>query len=255
VAEQFQNATGLPMPIGHYAMIAARHMHQYGTTPEQLAEVAVTAREWACLNPKAWHREPLRVDEVLASRLVCDPLHKLDCCLISDGGGALVITDAAHARGARKPPIRVIGAGESHTHWSISQMPDMTVTAAARSGPEAFAMAGITPEDVDVFQPYDSFTITPLIALEDLGFCARGEGGAFVAEGRLKPGGSLPSMTSGGGLSYNHPGAFGVQLIVEQVRQLRHEAGERQVPDAGIGVVHGVGGFFSVGATLVMARD
>jgi acetyl-CoA acetyltransferase len=255
LAAQFQTPYGLPMPIGHYALIAARHMYQYGTTSEQLAEVAVAARRWAQLNPKAWSRDPLTVEDVIASRTISDPLHKLDCCLITDGGGAVVVTDQAHARDARKRPIRIIGAGESHTHWHIAQMPDLTVTAGAVSAREAFGMAGVTPADIDVFQPYDAFTITPILAVEDLGFCAKGEGGDFVSGGRLAPGGALPSMTSGGGLSYNHPGALGVLLIVEQVRQLRGEAGERQVSGARIGAVHGIGGFLSVGSTVVMARD
>lgn len=254
-AEQFQTPAGLPMPIGHYAMVTARHMHQYGTKPEHLAEVAVAAREWARLNPKAWSREPLTIDDVLSSRLVVDPLHKLDCCLVTDGGGAFVLTNQTRARNAAKQAIRVLGAGESHTHWSIAQMPDLTVTPAAVSGREAFGMAGVTPADVDVFQPYDCFTITPILFLEDLGFCAKGDGGPFISDGKLRPGGSLPSLTSGGGLSYNHPGAFGVQIVVEQVRQLRGEAGERQVPDARVGLVHGIGGFASVGATVVLARE
>jgi acetyl-CoA acetyltransferase len=252
---QFENPYGLPMPIGHYALIAARHMYQYGTKPEQLAEVAVAARRWAQLNPKAWKREPLTVENVLASPLICDPLHKLDCCLITDGGGAVVLTNAARARDAAKPPVRVLGAGESHTHWNITQMPDMTVTAGVVSGREAFGMAGIGPHDVDVLQPYDAFTITVLLALEDLGFCQKGEGGDFVEGGRLAPGGELPAMTSGGGLSYNHPGALGVLLLVEAVRQLRGEAGERQVPDAEIAVAHGIGGLFSSSATVVLARE
>jgi acetyl-CoA acetyltransferase len=195
------------------------------------------------------------VDDALGSRMVSDPLHKLDCCLVTDGGGAVVLTTAERARDAAKRPVRVLGAGESHTHWRISQMPDLTVSAGARSAREAFAMAGVAPSDVDFLQPYDSFTITVLMALEDLGFCEKGEGGAFVAEGLLRPGGSLPAMTSGGGLSYNHPGALGLLLLVEAVRQLRHEAGERQVHDARVGVVHGVGGFLSTAGTVVLARD
>ena len=252
---QFEAPYGLPSPIGYYAMIAARHMYQYGTTSEQLAEIAVAARKWAQMNPKAWRRGPLTIDDVLQSRMVSDPLHSLDCCLVTDGGGAIVLTNKERARDAVKKPVRVIGAGESQTHWHISQMPDMTVSAGAVSGREAFAMAGISRSDVDFVQPYDSFTITVLMALEDLGFCAKGEGGPFVEGGRLAPGGSLPAMTSGGGLSYNHPGAFGVQLLVESVRQLRGEAGERQVPDAKIGVAHGVGGMFSTAGTVVMAHE
>jgi len=252
---QFEIAYGLPAPLGYYALIAARHMHQFGTTPEQLAEIAVAARRWAQLNPKAWSRDPLTVADVLSSRPICEPLHRLDCCLVTDGGGALVVTNRAHAAGAAKRPIRVLGAAESHTHWLISQMPDLTVSAGAQSGREAFAMAGITPADVDVLEPYDSFTITVLLALEDLGFCAKGEGGAFVEHGRLAPGGSLPAMTSGGGLSYNHPGALGLLLLVEAVRQLRGEAGARQVPEARIAVAHGVGGLHSTAGTVVLARE
>ena len=252
---QLQAPYGVPVPIGQYALAAARHMYQYGTTPAQLAEIAVTARRWAQMNPKAWVREPLTVEDVLSSRMICDPLHKLDCCLITDGGGVVILTNDARARDAAKMPIRVLGAGESHTHWHMAQMPDLTISPGAVSGREAFAMAGITPTDVDVFEPYDAFTITVLMALEDLGFCKKGEGGAFVETGVLGPGGELPSMTSGGGLSYNHPGALGILLLVEAVRQLRWEAGDRQVPNARIAVAHGNGGFFSVGATVVLARD
>jgi len=255
LASQFELSCGLPAPIGHYALIAARHMHQFGTTRAQLAEVAVAARLWAQLNPKAWIRDPLSIDDVLASRVVCDPLHRLDCCLVTDGGGAVVLTNSNRARDAAKTPIRVIGAGESHTHWTIAQMPDLTVSAGKISAKEAFGMAGITPADVDLLEPYDSFTITVLEALEDLGFCGKGEGGAFVEGGRLSPGGALPAMTSGGGLSYNHPGALGILLLVEAVRQLRGEADERQVPNARIAVAHGVGGFMSTAATVVLARD
>jgi acetyl-CoA acetyltransferase len=253
--EQFASPYGLPMPVGAYALIAARHMAQFGTTSEQLAEIAVAARLWAQRNPKAWSREPLTIADVLASRPICDPLRRLDCCLVTDGGGAVVLTTADRARDARKRAVRVLGAGESQTHWTIAQMPDLTVSAGAVSSREAFGMAGITPADVDVLEPYDSFTITVLQSLEDLGFCAKGEGGAFVADGRLRPGGALPAMTSGGGLSYCHPGALGVLLLVELVRQLRGEAGDRQVPDTRIGVAHGVGGIFSTSSTVVLARD
>ncbi len=255
IMQQFEAPTGLPAPLGQYALVAARHMHQFGTTREQLAEVAVAARMWAGRNPKAWSRETLSVADVLAAKPICEPLHRLDCCLVTDGGGAVVVTTAARARDAGKRAVRVIGAAEGHTHWHIAQMPDLTVSAGARTGRDAFAMAGIRPADVDVFQPYDSFTITVLMALEDLGFCAKGEGGAFAASGALRPGGRLPSMTSGGGLSYCHPGALGLLLLVEAVRQLRGEADERQVPDAQIAVAHGVGGFLSTAGTVVMARD
>ena len=252
---QFELSYGLPGPLGHYAMIAARHMYQYGTTSEQLAEIAVAARAWAAMNPKAWSRDPISVEDVVGSRLICDPLHRLDVCLVTDGGGAAVVTTAERARDAAKRAVRVLGVGESQTHWSIAQMPDLTVTAGAVSGRDAFGMAGIKPSDVDVLEPYDSFTITVLLALEDLGFCAKGEGGAFVEGGRLAPGGALPALTSGGGLSYNHPGAFGLLLLVEAVRQLRGEAGDRQVPGAGIAVAHGVGGLMSTASTVVLGND
>ena len=255
LATQFQSPYGLPFPIGTYALIAARHMHQYGTTAEQLAEIAVAARRWAQLNPKAWSRDPLTVEDVVNSRMISDPIHKLDCCLITDGGGVVVVTSAERARDAAKKAIRVLGAGESQTHWLVAQMRDLTVSAGAISGREAFGMAGITAQDVDFVEPYDSFTITPLLALEDLGFCAKGEGGAFVSGGRIAPGGALPCMTSGGGLSYNHPGALGVLLLVEAVLQLRGEAGARQVPNPRIGVAHGVGGVYSTAGTVVLARD
>lgn len=255
LASQFEAAYGVPVPIGLYALAAARHMHEYGTTPEQLAEVAVAARCWAELNPKAWIRTPLTVDEVLASPMLSDPLHKLDCCLITDGGGALVVTTQARARDAAKKPIRVLGAGESHTHYLMSQMRDLTISPGSVSSREAFGLAGVKPVEIDIFEPYDSFTITPILALEDLGFCEKGEGGGFVQGGRLRPGGSLPSMTSGGGLSYNHPGALGLLLLVEAVRQLRGEAGTRQVPEARLAAVHGSGGFLSSAATVVLARD
>jgi acetyl-CoA acetyltransferase len=252
---QFETPFGLPSPIGQYALIAARHMAEFGTTSEQLAEVAVAARRWAALNPKACKREPLTVEDVLRSRVIAEPLHRDDCCLVSDGGGVVIVTTAARARDAAKRPVRVLGAAEGHSHYRITQMPDLTVSAGEATGRRALEMAGVGIEDVDFLQPYDSFTITVLLALEDLGFCAKGEAGGFVSDGRLGPGGALPAMTSGGGLSYNHPGALGLLLLIEAVRQLRHEAGPRQVEGAQIGVAHGVGGFLSTAGTVVLARD
>jgi acetyl-CoA acetyltransferase len=253
---QFEAPYGLLSPIGQYALIAARHMHQYGTTAEQLAEVAVAARRWAQLNPKAWERDPLTIADVLASEMISTPLHRLDCCLMTDGGAAVVITGAERARDAARRPVRVLGAGESHSHWHISQMPDLTVSPGLVSAREAFGLAGVGPADMDFIQPYDNFTSAVIMHLEDLGFCAKGEGGPFVEGGRLGPGGALPAMTSGGGLSYNHPGMLGLLLLVEAVRQLRGEAGPRQVPEARLGVVHGIGGVsFGAAATVVLARE
>jgi acetyl-CoA acetyltransferase len=256
LSAQFEVPYGIHFPIGHYALSAARYMHHYGARPEHLAEIAVAARSWAALNPKAWIRDPLTLDEVAASPLLCDPLRKLDCCLVTDGGGAIVIARKERARDAAKKPVRILGAGESHAQWHVAQCADLTVTPGAVSGAEAFGMAGVRPSDVDVFEPYDNFTHAVLLYLEDLGFCGKGEAPAFIADGRLRPGGALPSMTSGGGLSYCHPGALGILLLIEAVRQLRGEAGDRQVAGAEIAVAHGTGGLaFSTASTVVLARE
>ena len=241
--------------VGAYAMVARRHMHVFGTKPEQLAEIAVGVREFAGLNPHALYREPITVDDVLASRMIADPIHKLECCVVSDGGGALVLTTEERARDLRQPPVHVLGAAGGSTHWNISQMPDFTVSAGAQCGPEALGQAGVRAEDIDTVQLYDSFTITVLMLLEDLGFCAKGEGGPFVAEGHLRRGGRLPLNTDGGGLSSCHSGMRGLFLIVEAVRQLRGEADGRQVADPEVALVHGIGGSLSSHATLVLGTE
>ena len=241
------------LPISAYALAAARHRHAFGTTAEQLASIAVTTRDWARWNPVAFRRAPLTVDDVLASPVISSPIHREEVCLVTDGGGAVIVTSLERARSLRQRPIAVLGHGEATSHYTISQMPDLTTTAAVDSGRRAFAMAGLTPADVDVAQLYDSFTITVLLALEDLGFCAKGEGGSFVEDGRLGPGGALPTNTSGGGLAYTHPGMLGVFLLIEAVRQLRGGLGERQVPDAEVALVHGVGGVLSAHATVLLA--
>lgn len=244
---------GLLSPSGAYALAASRHMHVYGTTPEQLAQIAVSTRKWACMNKNARHQTPITVEDVLASPYIAEPLHRLDCCLVTDGAGAIVVTSAERAKDARRSPVYVLGAATHHDHaMMISQMPDLTRTAGAVSGPRAFEMAGITPRDVDVFEGYDSFTVTLLLHLEDLGFCPKGEGGRFVEGNRLGPGGALPTNTNGGGLSYTHPGMYGMFLLVEAVRQLRGECGDRQVPEAEIAIAHGCGGILSSTATIVL---
>src|ERR687893_2317668 len=242
-------------PVSMYALAASRHMHEYGTTREQLAEVAVGARAWAKLNPKAFVRDDLSVEDVLDSRMVSSPLSVLDCCLVTDGGGALLVTSAERAKDLRKPPIYLLGAEEAHWHRNISPMPDLTVTAAADSGRRAYEMAGVGPEDVDVAMLYDAFTINPILFLEDLRFCEKGEGGAFVEGGRIAPGGELAVNTNGGGLSYNHPGMYGLLLLVEAVRQLRGECGERQVADTNAALVHGNGGVLSSQVTAVLGTE
>lgn len=251
---QFESPYGLPMPLGAYALAAQRHMHLYGTKPEQLAQIAVDTRRWAALNPKAWFRDPITIEDVLNSPMISSPLHLLDCCLVTDGGGAVVVTTAERAVDTAKQPVYVLGWGESHDHAMISQMPELTETAAKNSGRRAFQMAGLGPADMDVLELYDSFTITVLLELEDLGFCPKGEGGAFVEDGKLGPGGSLPTNTSGGGLSYCHPGMFGIFLLIEAVRQLRGECGERQVDGAETALVNGCGGVLSSAATAILAN-
>ena len=239
------------MPASAYAFAAARHMHQFGTTRAQLADVAVAARQWALLNPVAWEKEPLSREQVLAARMVSDPLTVRDCCLVLDGGGAMIVTSAARAKDLRKTPIHVLGTGEAIGHGSISGMADLTTTAAAISGPRAYAMAGLRPDDVDVALLYDAFTITPILFLEDLGFCAKGEGGPFVQDGGIAPGGRLAVNTNGGGLSYCHPGMYGLLAMIECVRQLRGECGARQIDKHDIALAHGNGGVLSSQCTAI----
>lgn len=240
--------------VGAYAMIAQRHMAEFGTTSEQLAEIAVAVRQHAQMNPDARYRDPLTVDDVVASRMIADPLHLLDCCAITDGGGAVILTTAERAAGLRQTPIQVLGAATAQTHWNISQLRDFTRSGVAVCGPEALAQAGVTVDDVDTVQIYDSFTITVLMILEDLGFCPKGDGGAFVAEGHLRPGGRLPLNTDGGGLSSSHPGMRGIFLLIEAVRQLRHDAGASQVPDCDVAVAVGSGNVLSCTGTVVLGR-
>ncbi|MCW3817938.1 thiolase [Micromonospora sp. DR5-3] len=246
---------GPRFPVSMYALAAARHMHEFGTTREQLADVAVAAREWARLNPKAFSRDPLTREDVINARMVSSPLTVRDCCLVTDGGGAVVLTPAERARDLPRPPVYLLGAGEATDHATISQMPDLTTTSAVQSGRRAYDMAGLSASDIDVVQLYDAFTINPILFLEDLGFCAKGEGGAFVADGQIAPGGVLPVNTNGGGLSYCHPGMYGILLIIEAVRQLRGECGDRQVPDAQTALTHGNGGVLSSQVTAIFGTE
>ena len=252
---QFELPYGLPMPVGAYALAAMRHMHQYGTTSEDLAEVAVAARQWARLNPRAWYRDPITVEDVLASPMICDPLHKLDCCLVTDGGGAVVIAAEDRWPDVATRPVVILGHGETHTH---AHDPQHAGPHRHRGRPDAgrprMKMAGVTVDDIDVAEIYDSFTITVLLTLESLGFCKPGEAKDFVAGGRTAPGGEFPMNTNGGGLAYTHPGMYGIFLLIEAVRQLRGDfSWARQVPDAEIALVHGTGGVLSSAATVVLA--
>lgn len=239
-------------PVSMYAMAAARHMHEFGTQREQLAAVAVAARQWAILTPDAFRHDPLSVQDVLASRMISDPLTIADCCLVTDGAAAVLLTSTARARDMRQPLVPVLGVGEAHWHRNISQAPSLTTTAAVDSGFRAMQMAGISVGQVDVVELYDAFTINTILFLEDLGFCRKGEGGAFVENGRIAPGGQLPVNTNGGGLSYCHPGMYGLFLIIEAARQLRRQAGNRQQQSPNIALVHANGAVLSAQATAVL---
>jgi acetyl-CoA acetyltransferase len=239
-------------PISGYALAAQRHMHEFGTTREQLAEVAVAARAWASMNPLAFRRDPLTIEEVLAKPYVSTPFTALDCCLVTDGGGAVVMVRSDRVDASPKAPVYVLGAGEAHWHRYIAEMPDLTVTATKESSDRAFTMAEVRPSDVDVVELYDAFTINPILFLEDMGFCDKGEGGPFVADGRIAPGGSLPVNTNGGGLSFCHPGMYGIFTIIEAVRQIRGEGGVRQLKRADVAVAHGNGGQLSSQVTAVL---
>lgn len=244
-------------PFGHtliakYAMSARRHMAEFGTTIEQLAEIAVATRANAALNPDAYYRAPITTDDVQSSPTIADPLTKLHCCIRSDGGGAIVLASPTVARSCRPAPVSILGAGEAVSHTTMSEWPDVTVSACSRSGREAFAQAGVGPDEIDVCQLYDSFTITVLMTLEGLGFCVRGDGGRFVEGGTLRVDGTLPTNTDGGGLSACHPGMRGIFLLVEAARQLRGECGARQVDDARLACVNGTGGWFSSASTIIL---
>jgi len=252
-SEQFENCYG-PTTVGDYALTAQRHMHEFGTTSEQLAEIAVTMRRHASMNPLAKFRDSITVEDVMTSRIVSSPLHLLDCCMISDGGGAVVVTSAERARDLKKKPVHLLGAAEACYHTSAG-VRDLTNAAAKQSGPKALERAGVAHKDINMAMIYDSFTITVLVTLESLGFCKKGEGGAFVQNGRIGLGGALPINTDGGGLSSNHPGMRGIFLVIEATKQLRGECGDRQVKDCKIAMVHGTGGTLGLrhsGASLIL---
>ena len=242
-----------------FAMAGMEHTSKYGTTIEQFAKVAVKAKKHAAGNPYAKYRDPITVDDVLKSRLICDPLHLLDCCIISDGGGAIVVAHPDIARNAKTKPVWLLGSGEAAMHSSSGHR-DFTVSAAAQSGPIAFKESGVSHQDVDFAMIYDAFSINVIMTLEDLGFCKKGEGGAFVEDGRIGLGGQLPVNPDGGGLSSCHPGMRGMFLLVEATRQLWGDfAGtDRQVPNAKVAAVHGIGGFYGTrhsGITAILTNE
>jgi acetyl-CoA acetyltransferase len=254
LVDEIMASTGWRNPISVHALIAARHMHDFGTTSEDLARVAVSQRSWAMLNPTAHRREPLSVEDVLSSPLISSPLHVLDCCLITDGGGAVVLC-RRDLLPDQRPDVRVLGFDEVHTNQNLLTLDSLTTSGAARTGPRALAAAGLTVAQIDQVQLYDAFTDMPLILLEDLGFCPKGAGGAFVSSGRISPGGDLPMNTQGGGLSHCHPGMYGIFLVIEAVLQLQGEAGKRQQLNVANVLCHGVGGgAFGSHATLILGR-
>ncbi|MBI2166513.1 MAG: hypothetical protein HYU29_08970 [Chloroflexi bacterium] len=254
--DSFEEVYGLTT-VGMRALMAQRHMHQYGTKPEQLAAVAVAMRRHASKNPHAMYRDPITVEDVLRSRMISSPLHMLDCCIISDGAGAVVVASPEVARGCKKTPVWVLGFGEGVIHHEAGHR-DWTATAFPQAASQAFGMSGVRREDIDMAMVYDAFTITVVTALEGLGFCQVGEGGPFVEGGRIELGGELPVNTDGGGLSSNHPGRRGMFLLIEATRQLRHEAGERQVPGCRLALCGATGGGTGLrqsAAVAILGRD
>lgn len=253
---QFEIPFGFAGAPTYFGMVTTRHMHEYGTTLEQWARVAVSTRAWACLNPKAYRRTPITVEDVLRSRPVCYPFNLLNVCLVTDAGGAVVMTRPDRAKDCRKRPVYVRGAGEAAEHVMLTQMRRLTFSEATRlAGQRAFETAGVTHGDFDHVMLYDAFTSGPPIMLESLGFARPGEGVLFFEEGRSTPGGSLPINTNGGGLSYTHTGMYGIFPIIEATRQLRGECDIRQVPNARLSLVNGMAGMFSAAGTLVLAKD
>ncbi len=239
-------------PLSSYALAAARHMHEYGTTREQLAQVAVSARQWGNLNPDAFAKGELTIEDCLKARLVSDPLGVRDCCLVTDGAAAIVMTRADRARDLHAKPVYFLGGAAATWYSGVDQATDLTTTAAVESGRRAFDIAGLTPKDIDVVQLYDAFTINTILFLEDLGFCPKGEGGRFVQDAGIGPGGQLPVNTNGGGLSCCHPGMYGLFTMVESVVQLRGEGGARQVAGAQLALAHANGGTLSSQATMLL---
>jgi acetyl-CoA acetyltransferase len=255
LAQQFEAPYGLLGPPTLFTLPALRYMKTYGVREEQLARVAVIQREWAAQNPRASYRDPISVEDVLQSRMVAYPFRKLMCCLVTDGGGALILTSAARAKQFPRKPVYIVGTGESVETPMVSQMEDFTSSKAFRvSGRKAFAEAGITHDDVDHLMIYDAFAHLPLYGLEDLGFCEKGQAASFIWERNTAPGGKLPLNTNGGGLSYMHSGMYGMYALQESVRQLRGIA-PAQVPGAQISIAHGVGGMFAASGTIVMTNQ
>ncbi len=263
---EYEIPYGITVP-GIYALVAARHMHEYGTTPEQLAAIAVACRRHASLNPAAQKRDPISIDDVIGSRMISTPLRLLDCSLLSDGGAAIVVTSLERARDLKAKPVRVLGLGQAQSYYHMGHLArtvgaqkgshfGLTRSVQSVAARQAFGEAGVKPDDIDVAELYDSFTITALMQFEDLGFCAKGEGGSFVENGRIELGGTLPTNTHGGLLSFAHPGASGgMHHIIEAARQLRGECGARQVEGAALALATNVSAVSSNHSVCILAPD
>lgn len=252
---QFEGPYGGMGPTTMFTIGVLRYMKQYGMTHEQLAMVAVVQREWAGMNPRASFRDPITVEDVMNSRMIAYPFHLFECCLVTDGGGALIMTKAERAKDFPNKPVYILGSGESVEAPMVSQMKDLTSSQAFRiAGGEALRSAGISHGDVDHLMVYDAFAHLPIWGLEDLGFCERGEAAGFIEDGNTRPGGKLPLNTNGGGLSYMHSGMYGMYALQESVRQMRGTA-PAQVPDAEISVCLGVGGMFAASGCIVMTNQ
>ena len=256
-SSQFDMVAGLPSPVGAYALAAQRHMYEFGSNKETLAEIAVAARNWAKLNPNAYKKDNLAIDDVINSQPICSPLNKLDCCLVTDGGGAIVLSNTDRKSDFKKDPIFIKGFGETSSHSSINYMEDMSrLDVAIKSSKDTYNMSKMSPKDIDFAMIYDSFTITVLMSLEALGFCKIGEGKDFVKNGNLSPNGSFPINTNGGGLSYCHPGMYSIFTLIEACRQLWDHCGERQLKKNLTNVLcHGTGGVLSSAATTILSKE
>jgi len=253
---QFEVVSGLPLPVGAYAMAAQRHMHVYGSTRETLAEIAVSTRAWASMNTNAAFKDPLSIDEALSSKPISSPLHRSDCCLVTDGGGAVVITTLEKSKDLKIKPIYIKGFGECNSHSSINYMPNMEkLEIAEHSSKQAFKDSGLSVKDIDLAMIYDSFTITVLMTLEAIGFCSYGEGKEFVKNQNTAPGGNFSLNTNGGGLSYCHPGMYGIFTIIESAKQLWGICGARQISNAKTALCHGTGGVLSSSTTLLLSNE
>ena len=255
-SNQFEVVAGLPLPVGGYALAAQKHMSTYGSTRETLAEIAVSTRSWAAMNENAAFQEPLSIDDVIESKPISSPLHRSDCCLVTDGGGAIIITSESKAKNLKTTPIYIKGFGECNSHSSINYMPNMEkLEIASHSSKIAFKQAKLNTSDIDITMLYDSFTITVLLTLEAIGFCKLGEGKDFVKNQRTAPGGDFALNTNGGGLSYCHPGMYGIFTIIEASRQLWGICGKRQVNEPINALCHGTGGVLSSSSTLILSKE